>query len=199
MLPTDTTFFKVFEDCPGGTMLNTKAMHVCMGLCLLICLDRSSAQTESRFTPAVGRKMAVLDFEQEGSIANSKMSVFAADELTVALYIKRNFNVLDRAHVRAVMGDKSISSAKISNQQLRKLGETVGAELIVLGKIASLNEGTIVAGGGEKISIEITVRVLSAADGAVVGMVQRRIREKGALEALVRDSVWKIAEEIKLR
>jgi hypothetical protein len=167
-------------------------------LWVFVCFTKISGQTESRFALGTGQKIAVLDFEQEGNFGSSKFSVFSADEMTTALYIKRNLKVIDRAHIRAVIADKNISPTKLTNQQLHDLGEVIGAELIVLGKIVFLQDGTIVPGGNEKNSVEITIRILSSTDGSVVGMVQRRFKKKGNMETLIRDSVWKMAGEIEL-
>jgi curli biogenesis system outer membrane secretion channel CsgG len=152
---------------------------------------------QSRFTMQDSRVVAVLDFDQQGFISGDKIGGFAADELTTALFINRSLKVVDRALVRAATLQKNLSPSTMTAEDICGLASALKADLIVLGNITRLDSETTDPQGNGAIHAQLTIRILSAKDGSVIGMATDSISKKGELQAIIGKAVKEMAEDVR--
>ncbi|MGH7601349.1 MAG: hypothetical protein ACREOI_33740, partial [bacterium] len=71
------------------------------------------------------RTVAVLDFEQDGFLGGEKIGSFAADELTAALFLRKKFEAIDRAQVKAGAHELNLSNGMMPADAIKKLGQAL--------------------------------------------------------------------------
>ncbi len=142
---------------------------------------------------------AVLDFEQDSFLGGEKLGSLAADELTAALFLRKKFEVVDRAQVKAGVLDMNFSNGITPADGIKKLGQTLGADYLVLGKITRLNDNDFDPDRRNHLHIQITFRLLSTRDGAVIGVLSRRGRSKDELKKFVSDMLSEMAGSVKVK
>lgn len=172
---------------------------LCLGAWIAVPGFGQAGESDSRFSTQNNRQIAVLDFEQEGSVGISKYGGFAADELTTALFIKKKIPVVDRSQVKAKAAEKGIVAGAMSSKQIHDLGEELNADYLILGKIVFLNGQIVAPEAEEKTTFAITIRLLSTKDGSVAGMVNREESKKGNLENLIRELIRDMAGDVELK
>jgi curli biogenesis system outer membrane secretion channel CsgG len=145
------------------------------------------------------RTVAVLDFEQDGFLGGEKLGGFAADELTAALFLKKKFEVVDRARVKAGVLDMNLANGIMPADAIKKLGQTLGADYLVLGKITRLNDNDFDPGRRDHLDVQITFRRISTRDGAVIGVLSRRGTSKGDTKKFVSDMLGEMAGAVKVK
>jgi curli biogenesis system outer membrane secretion channel CsgG len=145
------------------------------------------------------RTAAVLDFEQEGFLGGEKLGGFAADELTAALFLKKKFEVVDRARVKAGAFELNLANGIMPMDAIKKLGQTLGADYLVLGKITRLNDNDFDPGRRDHLLMQITFRLISTRDGAVIGVLSRRGTSKGDTKKFVSDVLGEMAGAVKAK
>jgi hypothetical protein len=145
------------------------------------------------------RKAAVLDFEQEGFLAGEKLGSFAADELTAALFLQKKFEVVDRAQVKAGVLTAGLSNGTAPTEEVKKLGHSLGVDYLIFGKISRLNENDFAPDKRKNLYLQIAFRLISARDGAVIGVFSRRARSKDEPRRFVSDALYLMASEVKVK
>ncbi len=145
------------------------------------------------------RTVAVLDFEQEGFLGGEKLGGFAADELTAALFLKKKFDVVDRAQVKAGVLELNLSNGIMPADAIKKLSQTLGADYLVLGKITRLNDNDFDPGRRDHLHVQITFRLISTRDGVVIGILSRRGTSKGDTKKFVSDMLSGMAGAVKVK
>lgn len=143
------------------------------------------------------RKIAVLDFEPEGFLTGEKLGSFAADELTAALFLQRKFHVVDRAQVKAGVLDANLANGTVATDEVKKLGQSLGVDYLILGKISRLNENDFAPDERKNLYLQITFRLISTRDGAVIGVFSRRAKSKNEPRRFVSDVLYRMASEVK--
>jgi curli biogenesis system outer membrane secretion channel CsgG len=144
-------------------------------------------------------KIAVLDFEQEGFLEGEKLGRFAADELTTALFLKKKFDVADRSQVRAQLAAKSLAIAALRADEITALGQALDSDYLLLGKINRLNAHDFNPEKDQDLYLQITLRIISCGDGAVMGMVSRRESSRAEPREFVSDMLHRMAGAVKVK
>lgn len=145
------------------------------------------------------RTAAVLDFEQDGFLGGEKLGSFAADELAAALFLKNKFEVVDRAQVKAGVLELNLSNGIMPADAIKKLGQTLGADYLVLGKITRLNDNDFNPDRRNHLLMQITFRLISIRDGAVIGVLSRRGTSQGDTKKFVSDRLGEMAGSVKMK
>jgi curli biogenesis system outer membrane secretion channel CsgG len=143
--------------------------------------------------------VAVLDFELDGFLGGEKMGGFAADELTAALFLKKKFEVVDRARVKAGALELNLANGIMPADAIKKLSQPLGADYLILGKITRLNDNDFDPGSRNHLHAQITFRLISARDGAVIGVLSRRGTSKGDTKKFVSDMLGEMASSMKAK
>ncbi|MBZ5725827.1 MAG: CsgG/HfaB family protein [Acidobacteriia bacterium] len=87
------------------------------------------------------RSVAVVDFtDLRGDV--TELGRFVAEELALGLVTaKKNFSVVDRTHLRAILQENKLgSSGLIDPATARKLGQITGVEALVTGSMTVLGD-----------------------------------------------------------
>jgi curli biogenesis system outer membrane secretion channel CsgG len=162
------------------------------------CALFQSGKTESWFQSNSVKIIAVLDFEQEGFVRGGKLGSFAADELTSALFIKKQINVVDRAQVKAKIMEKGFHPHVMDNKTIQELGGILNADCLILGKITEMVGLDIGLEEKQKQQIQITFRLISTSSGEIVGMVSHEVTKRGESRQIVRKMLHNMAKRVKL-
>ena len=121
-----------------------------------------------------GDGVAVLDFTQQSTSMVSNMGKLAADKLTDALFLERQFKVIDRAVVKDAIISMDINSTELlSIEDIKKIGSLVNANFIILGRIQYFTEPEFLNSGSEK-ELYVSFRILSVSSGEVVGIANSK-------------------------
>ncbi len=162
------------------------------------CAFFQSGKTESWFQKKSARVITVLDFEQEGFVEGGKLGIFAADELTSALFIKKKVNVVDRSQVKAKVMEKGFHSNVMDNKAIQELGRILNADCLILGKITEMSGIDIGLEEEQKHRIQITFRLISTSSGEVIGMVSQEVAKKGEAKQIVGKMLRNMTKRVKL-
>jgi curli biogenesis system outer membrane secretion channel CsgG len=144
------------------------------------------------------QKIAVLDFEQQGFLGGEKLGRFAADELTSALFLKQKIKVVDRAHVRAKVLERNLSSSILNDDNVRELGLAMSSDFLILGKIIRFNREELGSDEDTPVLLQITFRIISVKDGSVIGIVYRQDQKRGEPEKILSNIIWQMAGEVEI-
>lgn len=162
------------------------------------CAFFQSGKTESWFQRQSARVIAVLDFEQEGFVEGGKLGVFAADELTSALFIRKKVDVVDRSQIKAKIMEKGLHPNVMDNKAIQELGRILNADCLILGKITEMSGIDIGLEEEQKHRIQITFRLISTSSGEVIGMVSQEVAKKGEARQIVGKMLHNMAKKVKL-
>lgn len=165
-----------------------KDMYYLSSMCLLSLLCSCSflgdPHVTSRISPNETVRIGVLDFSHEGNLGISgKLGSYVADRLTNSLFIKKQYDVVDRTIVKAAMVKSKLSPEILDKDQISALGEELRADYLIVGKIVELTNPLENLEDDENWSLEISFRVLDTRTHAVKGVV--RTQEKGRREKKV--------------
>jgi hypothetical protein len=139
-------------------------------------------------TPAASSKLtvAVLDFEAKEA-GGPEMGAKVSDLLTIYLSTAGNFEVVERAKLKQVLGEQGLNlSGAVDPDQAVQAGRLVGAKLMVFGRAFSLGD-----------ELYLTAKVVSSETGRVAGTVVKakmNAELPGVIEQLAR-SVTQTIEE----
>ena len=121
-----------------------------------------------------GDGVAVLDFTQQSTSMVSNMGKFAADKLTDALFLERQFKVIDRAVVKDAIISMDINNTDLlSLEDIKKLGNLINANFIILGRIQYFTEPEFLNSNSDK-ELYISFRILSVSSGDIVGIANSK-------------------------
>ena len=163
-----------------------------LSLCflLLTCLNCSAGRTSGKALLKEQKPLvAVFDFEQEGFLAGEKLGGFAADELSLALFTGNNWEIIDRAQVKAATLQLNLETSALSVDQIKSFERVTRADLLILGKLIRLDANNFDPEKRDSSSIEIAFRLISAGDGSVVGMFSRFAKCKGELRKFLSEQL----------
>ncbi len=117
-----------------------------------------------------GDGIAVLNFTRQSSSTVSDLGKIAADKLTDALFLERKFNVIDRAVVNDVLISMDIKTTELlSVEQIQSLGEKLGANYLIVGRIQYFTPKEFLEADAEK-ELYVSFRILSVISGEVIGI-----------------------------
>ena len=168
-------------------------------LCVVGCHTLKQSNTNSRISLDGARRIAVLDFEQEGFLSGQRLGRFAADELTSVLFIRQGLRIVDRAQIRAKVMDKKITPTAMDVDEVAQIGRDLEADFLILGEITRLDGlGLDTEEDEESIFVQVSFRVLTTGNGSVIGIVTRQGSSKRDLKILVADLIKKMSDAVRL-
>ena len=168
-------------------------------LCGSGCHTLKQSNTNSRISMDGARRIAVLDFEQEGFLSGQRLGRFAADELTSVLFIRQGLRIVDRAQIRAKVIDKKITATAMGVDEVAQLGRELEADFLILGEITRLDGlGLDTDEDEEVISVQVSFRVLTTGNGSVIGIVTKQGSSKRDIKILVADLIKKMSDAVQL-
>lgn len=123
--------------------------------------------------PSTSTTIAVLPFRsQDGSL--SLLGVFFADSMTNRL-IKNGLTVLDRKNVDKILGEMKLeSSGLINDTESVRLGNFLGAKLLAVGTLTSLDSNSLL----------VNVRLVDAETTKILVSFQERIKRNNEINSL---------------
>jgi len=128
----------------------------------------------------MGKKsVAVVDFtDLQGNV--TELGRFLAEEISVALASSaKNFEVVDRTHLRAIIQEHKLSATGlIDPQTARKLGQITGVEALITGSLTPFGD-----------SIRLSVKVLDTQSAKIVGACSADIAKTKAIEELLTSNI----------
>lgn len=128
----------------------------------------------------LGKKtVAVVDFtDLQGNV--TELGRFLAEEISIALASSaKNFEVVDRTHLKAIIQEHKLSSTGLIDPQTAiKLGQITGVEALVTGTITPFGD-----------SVRLSVKVLDTKSAKLVGACSTDIAKTKAIEELLGSSV----------
>lgn len=145
------------------------------------------------------RTVAVLDFEQEGFLGGEKLGSFAADELTTALFLKKKFEVVDRAQVKAGVLAKNLAITAMKTSEVVALGKALNTDYFIFGKLCRLDEQDFDSEKSRDVNLQISFRLISTQDGAVAGIVSAREKGKTEMRKFISEVISRMAIAVKLK
>jgi len=117
-----------------------------------------------------GDGIAVMNFETKGSFPEPNVGETTADKLTEALFLNGNYRVIDRSTVNNYQIQLGIKSTEIiSPDELKKIGYSINASYIILGKIERVSDREFMTSDTES-QLYISFRIISSSDSEVIGM-----------------------------
>lgn len=125
------------------------------------------------------RTVAVVDFtDLQGNV--TELGRFLAEEISVSLASSaKNFEVVDRTHLKAILQEHKLSSTGlIDPQTAMKLGQITGVEALVTGTITPFGD-----------SVRLSVKVLDAKNAKLIGACSMDIAKTKAIEELLSSSI----------
>lgn len=123
----------------------------------------------------LGRKaVAVVDFSDlEGRI--TLLGRFVADELSARLVRGGEVRVVDRQHLGRVIEEQKLAIYGVTSPAaVRRLGQLVGADVLVVGTVTDLGE-----------QVRVTAKVLSTRSGEIVGSAQTTVPKDDTVRRLL--------------
>ena len=142
-------------------------------------------------------KLAVLDFEVEGTLLEDRLGAFVADEMTTALFVKKKINVVDRSQVEAKVKSMHVSVASITPEEIHRFGDAIGAHYLVFGKITGMDNAMIDPGKRGGSTVRVVCRMIDVPSGNVVGMIQRKCAYKDGLKKELSKTIQKMASAVR--
>lgn len=125
---------------------------------------------------ANGKKtVAVVDFtDLQGNV--TELGRFLAEEISVDMTIAaKNFQVIDRTHLKTVMKEHELSFLGITDpKKIKKLGEVAGVDAIITGSVTPFGD-----------SIRITCKVIATDTARTIGASKGDIAKTKAIEELL--------------
>jgi len=117
-----------------------------------------------------GNGIAVLTFVKQGPSLAPDAGRIAADKLTDAMFIKGNFNVIDRARVNEAQSILELATTELlSADQIQRLGLKLKANFIVLGRVQSVSDQEYFDMNPQR-QLYISFRIISVANSEVIGV-----------------------------
>ena len=142
-------------------------------------------------------KLAVLDFEVEGTLIQKSLGTFAADEMTTSLFIKKKINVVDRSQVQAKTKSMHVSVASITPEEIHRFGDAIGANYLVFGKITGMDNEMIDPDKRGGSTVNVICRMIDVPSGNVVGMLQKECSYKDGLKKELSKTIQKMATAVR--
>ena len=110
-----------------------------------------------------GSGIAVLNFSTQGSFMEPNIGRVAADKLTNAFFLVKEYEVIDRSIVNEAQVKADIKSSEvISNDQIKTVGDLVKANYIVVGKIHQISNHREFLNTDSEKQLNITFRIISS-------------------------------------
>lgn len=125
------------------------------------------------------KTVAVVDFtDLQGNV--TELGRFLAEEISVALAsAAKNFEVVDRTHLKAIIQEHKLSSTGLIDPQTAiRLGQITGVEALVTGTITPFGD-----------SVRLSVKVLDTKTAKLVGACSADIAKTKAIEELLASNV----------
>lgn len=183
-------------------MFNKNLIRLLLGMSMFgvsSCAIYTNGATQAYVAQESRARIAVLDFEQEGVLAGEKLGGFAADELTAALFAQKKFAVVDRAQVQAAVHTLQLSVAIISAVEIKKLGESLQADYLALGKLQCLRRADFDSAQEKSARVQISFRLLAARNGEVLGVFAQRGNCKGQPAEFISNALHEMAGAVKFK
>jgi hypothetical protein len=139
---------------------------------------------------------AVLPFNVRGNNVSGRLGNLAADELTTALFIRKNIPIIDRSQVNHMLIQQQVNNPDVmSRQKLINLADSLRAAIVVLGFIE--NDSDILNPENHKNKLTITVRFLSGKTGEILKIIRERSESKSNISDSLRSLILKVVEKVE--
>lgn len=162
-------------------MKNKIALFLCTFLCMaaLFAVDIETAlqQTAERFSATIekGSIVAIAGISSEAA----EFSDFMLDELTMDFVQARTLSVANRTKLDATKKRMDFQAdSMISDEEAQKLGEAVGATVVIYGVIKRIGS-----------NLNLVVQVLNVSDAILVDMCRFTVEPNSTTELLLSSSV----------
>jgi len=108
---------------------------------------KSSSEREERKGPK--KRIAVMDFEMKVPAAHWKIGSGMAEMLTTALYETGEFILLERKEIGDIIQEQDLAEeGRVRRETAAKIGEILGAQVLVRGAVTEFEEKVSAAGVG---------------------------------------------------
>jgi hypothetical protein len=140
--------------------------------------------------------VAVMDFEYNGWLLTKKHATDAADNLNADLFVKKSIAIIDRSIVkRCLQKYETSKQGRYSQEEIKNIGKELGAVYIILGSIQSF--GTMEEyHESQKNKVNMTVRILNALTGEVIGIGKHTVKSGMNMDELVKKMAGEMASYI---
>ena len=183
-------------------MLNKNLTRLLLSVILFgasSCAIYTNGATQAYVAQESRVRIAVLDFEQEGFLAGERLGGYAAEELTAALFAQKKFSVVDRAQVKAGLHALQLSAAAMSVAEIKKLGELLQADYVVLGKLHALNRASLDPEDDKSLHLQIRFRLIAVREGEMLGVFSERGKSKSEPEEYISRVLNNMASAVKFK
>ena len=172
---------------------------VCVSV-LCHCSFLGGPKVTARISSEDTIRIGVLDFSHQGSMGISgKLGEYTADRLTSSLFIKKNYNVVDRTIIKAEMVKSKLSPEILDSEQISILGEALKADYLIVGDIVELTNQLEDMEEEEAWNMDISFRILDTRTGAVKGVVRTQEKGKGEKKVVLGEIIDKMAGSVRIR
>jgi len=159
-----------------------------------------NTEVASRISSEDSIRIGVLNFSHKGSLGVSeKLGSYAADRLTNSLFIKKQYDVVDRSMVKSEMVRNKLSTEILNIEQINTLGKELNTDYLIVGKIVELTNQLEDIEGDKGWSLEISFRILDARTGEVKGVVRTQKSGKVEKRVLIGKIIDRMVEAVKIR
>jgi len=108
-------------------------------------MDRDSTNENQVYPPYRGlkKRLAVFDFENRSSLSNPKIGSAMSDMLISQLSRSQRFTLVERSQIERIMQEQALGqTGLIAEQSAAQVGQLLGVESIVVGKILEAKQET---------------------------------------------------------
>lgn len=144
-------------------------------------LDRPEYYLKEKFSPET--KVAVLTFERNGQSAIKNSGSYVADRISDKLFIDKKIQVIDRSLVNRSSLRLNIKNTEyLTADLIQTIGNDLSVDFLVCGKIETFPTSMYFDPEAEN-TIHLTLRVISAKTGELVGLAQFKKTDKDGIES----------------
>jgi TolB-like protein len=138
-------------------------------------LNQLCSKLAARISTSGRKTVAVVDFtDLQGNV--TELGRYLAEEFSISLFeTAKDFRVIDRSHLQALIQEHKLSSTGIIDPQTAKrLGQIAGADALVTGNITPFGD-----------TIKLSVKVLDTSTATLVGASSADVARTKAIDELL--------------
>ncbi len=117
-----------------------------------------------------GDRVAVMNFQTEGTYLANNVGKAIADKLTEILFLNGEYKVIDRSAVKNTITQLGIQSVELlSTEDIMNIGQKLQANYLILGRIEQISNQEFIS-RKDDMQMNISFRIISTTDAEVIGM-----------------------------
>jgi len=157
-------------------------LRTLLTLSLVLISFAASAKTAPAAPPPPPQTLAVLDFSFTPH--EEELAVTAADALNAELMASKAFTIVERRKIAHAIKEQALGQAGIiSEESAMKVGQMVGAKLLVLGRLSKLDD-----------FYRLDARIIDSESTKIVVARHAEFRDKKSLQVAVREVAAGLAD-----